>query len=456
MGPYAHARFLMLVIGFALAAFGPLDATAAPKPTAPRLARNRFFTFVGILRVNQIEARRDRNVGSDETAANSVENVRALRDAFGKAFPGGRMTWALSWLALNDTRSAYSAARAQIVEYHQQLGDEVTFFPAGYFGPMYNTREELNRDLHDGLRLVSQMVGNGYRPSCVVAGYLPADSLRYLAEVEHIHVCQANIWSQHAIDNGDGDGSPSYPYFPSREHFLKPAQSRGDLIDCVNLDGWTCDFLAARRNGFEGGFNSRMGLGPIETVGTYGKEKGLQEQLATVATHFDDGFHRNGFAWVTAIWEVALVPIGVHHSLPDFGETVRKRWPSTLAVTEGEFGLAWRKAHRDNSKLRYEFVQRGSGIGGSDANMEIHWYMNRHFRLAILHDWTKPAATPTVIDFTRYDVPAQEPQTPARDWSLMNRINQKGTRPQDRPTTLANLSAEDRELIRKWCPELFR
>ncbi len=42
---------------------------------------------------------------------------------------------------------------------------------------------------------------------------------------------------------GDGDGSICYPYYPSREHFCKPAQADSDFIDCVNLDGWTCDFL---------------------------------------------------------------------------------------------------------------------------------------------------------------------------------------------------------------------
>ena len=38
-----------------------------------------------------------------------------------------------------------------------------------------------------------------------------------------------------------------------------------------------------------------------------------------------------------------------------------------------------------------------------------------------------------VIDFTRYDLPAHEPQTLQREWSLMNVLNQKGTRPQDKP-----------------------
>jgi Domain of Unknown Function with PDB structure (DUF3864) len=33
-----------------------------------------------------------------------------------------------------------------------------------------------------------------------------------------------------------------------------------------------------------------------------------------------------------------------------------------------------------------------------------------------------------VIDFTRYDLPAREPDEPQREWRLMNGINQKRTR----------------------------
>ena len=112
--------------------------------------------------------------------------------------------------------------------------------PGAYFANMYNTREQVNRDLHDGLRRVSEIVGDGYRPKNVVAGFLSADNLRYLAE-ELIHVCQGNIWSQYAVDNGDG--AICYPFYPSREHFCKPSRGTEDFIDIVNLDGWTVDFL---------------------------------------------------------------------------------------------------------------------------------------------------------------------------------------------------------------------
>jgi len=427
--------------------------------SVPPLQGNRFFTFNTVVRVNQIEVSRDRNAGQDEEAIHTLTSVRKLRDCFERGFPGGRMTWAFSWLALQDQRSNYQEIRRQVVDYHHRHGDELTFIPGGYFAPMYNRREQVNRDLRDALKLVSDMVGKGYRPRSVVAGFLAAENLRYLAENEGLHVAQGNIWSQYAIDNGDGDGSISYPYYPSRQHFCKPAQGPAGFIDCVNLDGWTMDFLAARRRGFEDGFNSRMGVGPIETVFAHGPEKGLRQMVETTAVHFDSGFDFNGFAWVTNCWEVGLLPRAID-SLTAWLQEIRRRWPATVCVTQGEFGLAWRRRFRTNDQVDYRFVQRGTGIGGSDADKEIRWFMNRDYRLALLRDW-KNSGPEYAIDFTRYDLPAQEPPDPspgkpARNWSLMNRLNQKGTRPQDKPVLLADLPAEDREFISRRHPELFK
>ena len=62
-------------------------------------------------------------------------------------------------------------------------------------------------------------------------------------------------------------------------------------------------------------------------------------------------------------------------------------------------------------------------------------------------------------DFTRNDLPAGEPPDPApgghsRNWSLINRINQKGLRPQDKPVPLSALRAEEKALIQRHYPEL--
>lgn len=448
-------------------------SAAETAPKTPQLKGGRFLTFNTIVRVKQIEVTRDESHGPDESSIHSPAEAKQFREAIEKAWPGARITWAFSWLALHDERENYRGLRDLVTSYHRTYGDEITFIPGAYFANMYNSREQVNRDLHDGLARVSEIVGDGYRPKSVVAGFLAADNLRYLAEKENIHVCQGNIWSQYAVDNGDGEGSICYPYYPSREHFCKPARGKEDFIDCVNLDGWTVDFLCARIAGSKKvdgeRWRSRQGVGPIETLLDMGTERGLQAMMATTATHFDDGFQRNGFAWVTCGWELGLVEArkiygyggrngmeGLHLWLTG----IRERWPDAKLITQGEFGELWRARFKNNDELDYRFVQRGCGIRASEADKEIRWFMNKDFRLALLRDW-KNNGPEKVIDFTRYDLKAAEPAETKpgghlRNWSLLNGINQKGTRPQDQPVALEELGEDDQALIRKRCAGLFK
>jgi hypothetical protein len=452
-GGWTRRQFLEVAAGatasFALAGVAE-SAFAHPANTSP--LRGRYLTHVSVLRVNQIEVTPTRSIGDDEAADNRPDHIRSRREAFERGCPGGRMTWAISWLALNDDRQQYKDARKLLASYHDKYGDEITFIPGGYFAPMYDTREHNQQTIHKALHLITGMVGNGYRPQSIVAGFLDASSQQYLAAEEGIHVCQAQIWSQHGIDHGDGDGGICYPYYPSREHYLKPAQGPQDFIDCVCLDGWTCDFLTARREGFEGKFNSRLGVGPIESVGNLGTVAGRREMMDTTAIHFDRGHALNGFGFVTAIWETS---IGHDADLTYWLQAIRERWPDTQVLTEGEFGLKWREHTPNNASLNYRFDEKGTGAPGSEKELEIQWFMNQEFRLALLRNWETNSPY-MVIDFTRYDLPAQEPKTLQREWSLMNVLNQKGTRPQDKPIQLGQLSADDQRRIFAKYPELKR
>jgi hypothetical protein len=440
---------------------------AAQKKSVPPLMGNRFFTLCSFIRVNQIEVSRDVSLGTDESRAHTPEAARLFRETIEKNMPGARITWAFSWLALKDQRENYVELKKLIVFYHQKYGDEITFLPGGFFANMYNSREQVNKDLHEGLQMVSAMVGGGYRPLSIIAGFLSADNLKYLAEKEGIHVCQGNIWSQYAVDNGDGEGSISYPYYPSTEHFCKPAQNKNDKIDCVNLDGWTVDFLNARYSApkFIDGIRcgSRQGVGPIETILRQGTAPGTQEMLATTAAHFDEGYSLNHFAWVTCIWELSLLSANKKNDgmegLTIWLKEMRNRWPDTKSITHGELGMAWRANFKDNADINYRFVQHGSGICASDSTMEIKWFMNKDFRLAFLKKRNEKGPG-KIIDFTRYDLKAKEPAdpkigSPIRNWSLLNRLNQKGIRTQDNPISMDELSAEEKTLIKRRYPELI-
>jgi hypothetical protein len=91
--------------------------------------------------------------------------------------------------------------------------------------------------------------------------------------------------------------------------------------------------------------------------------------------------------------------------------------------------------------------------------MEIRWFMNKDFRMALLRNW-QTNTSEKLIDFTRYDLKAQEPNDPkpgqnTRNWSLMNRLNQKGIRPQDKSIDIGQLNADEQAIIRRRYPELF-
>lgn len=272
----------------------------------------RTLSFATVVRKYQVEITRTAHLGTDETAKHTVQACESLRSAVSAGWPNASISWAFSWQALISMEPNYVAIRRLVAGYVGSLGDEMTFVPSGYFAPMYNLPNQTNADIHDALQLISATVGGGYRPRAIIGGYLSSRTLQHLARVEDIHVAQANIFSQFAIDYGDGDGGSPYPFYPSTEHYLKPAQTAADLIDLVNLDGWTVDLLACRRVGFAGGFNSRLGVGPIETVGHYGPIVGRAEIMAATAAHFTTGFALNGFGYVTSVWESETSRIRTH------------------------------------------------------------------------------------------------------------------------------------------------
>ncbi len=432
------------------------------------LTGKRFVTLCLMIRTTPWEVSRDVKLHPrDEVEFHTLDYVRSLREAFAKNNPVGRLTWGFTLNALEDKRKNFREIREYAVYCKENFGDEISYFP-GYFPAMYLPRERVNKEMTEAIQIISDFVGNGYRPDSIIGGFLAADTLKYLSEKENIHAAHATIWSQHAIDGGGADGSPSYPFYPSTEHFCKPAQGKNDFIDCVNLDGWTMDFICARRSGHLGhgidGFNSRRGVGPIETYKGWGLDLGHRQVMHTQSIHFDKGFELNGFGWITNIWEAQLLhEFGkdfINKAMEMWVSDTKKRWEDTQFVSFGEFGKLYREQYANNDKMNYRFVERGSGLGDSYNNLEIKWFMNKEFRLALLRDWH--LNTPEkVIDFTRYDLPVKEPvgatpENPIKDWSLMNRINQKGLRLQDKPVPLFDLEDEDQSIIAKHYPELFK
>ena len=183
----------LLALPASVQAETPIQPEVSVEPL--HLMGGRFVTLCIMIRTSPWEVSRDVKLHPrDEGNWHSLEQVKALREAFAKNNPDGRLTWGFTLNALEDERENYRQIREYVVECQKKYGDEVSYFP-GYFPAMYLPRERVNREMSEAIQEISEMVGNGYRPKCIMGGFLSADNLKYLAEKEDIHVAHAVIWS---------------------------------------------------------------------------------------------------------------------------------------------------------------------------------------------------------------------------------------------------------------------
>lgn len=453
---------------------------SAPLKASSEPLKGRYINLMTAVRLHSYENTRSRLHGGfgsgTEHDRHTPEIALRMRKSIEDSFPGARITWAWSWGALTCADANYVELRKLMVQFHQQYGDEITIWPGVFFANKFNTLEQCKKDLHESLELVSRMVGNGYRPKSVVAGHMSVESMKFLVENEGIHVVQGQIWSQFDVDGQDGDGGIIYPYYPSREHFLKPAQGpRGgeDFLDIVNVDGWTVDFFAARKRGMGKDYNSRVGIGPIETKAYYGYEHGLRQMLHTSEVHFNDqAVADNGYGLLTVVWELQLFSYLDPNYLPSWLKALKSKYPDIQMLNLGEFGQRFREHNPDNRNLNLKFVARGNNMPSQEEgkksypnyrfhppifqpDMEIRWYFNKDFRFATIQNW-KENGPVLVMDYTRYNQPYKEPSGNVieRHWDILDVINQKQSRPQDKPALFTELPSEEQAKILKWYPEL--
>lgn len=399
-------------------------------------AIGRRITVNTVVRRHQIEATRTRSLWEDESELHSAALVERFSDAVRAAIPDARLTWAMSWGALTDESPRYRDVRAAVRRVAEAHDDDIAFVPGGFFANLYGSREDVSRDIADASDIIAQEFGRA--PRSLVAGFLSARNIADARE-RGMRTVQGNIWSQFDIDLQDGDGSIAYPYYPSPSHFLVPGRD-DDRVDAVQLDGWTVDLVAARTAGMSSDYNSRLGLGPIETLHRLPRADALRELNATSEAHLNDrNVERNGLGWLTVNYEISEVARGLETD-PTMLDAwagwlggLRERWPDLRMPTIADFGEEWRTRHPDNDGLAYLLQQQGSGVQASRLGETVTWFMTAGFRLGVVSD----GEGVRVFDFTAYDGTAVEPSDLGdRRWSLLGEINQKRTRPQDEPVPL--------------------
>jgi hypothetical protein len=128
---WTRRKFLSRAAGSAVSlASAPPGRSVLAYGAGKSALQGRFVTHVSVVRVNQIEVTPDRSIGEDEAPDDSPDHIRSRRETFARGCPDGRMTWAIGWLTLNDTRQEYKDARRLLASYHERFGDESPSFPA--------------------------------------------------------------------------------------------------------------------------------------------------------------------------------------------------------------------------------------------------------------------------------------------------------------------------------------
>ena len=158
--------------------------------------------------------------------------------------------------------------------------------------------------------------------------------------------------------------------------------------------------------------------------------------------------------------------------LPNWLKEVKAKYSDTQIIPLGEFGEKWREHNPDNSRINLKFVERGNDMPSLEegrkihpnykftpeifrTDLEIRWYFNKDFRFATIQNW-KENGFKLVMDYTRYNQSYKEPSGNVieRHWDILDIINQKKSRPQDKPKPFSELPKEEQAKILKWYPEL--
>ena len=189
--------------------------------------------------------------------------------------------------------------------------------------------------------------------------------------------------------------------------------------------------------------------------------------------HFNStAVDHNGYGFLPTIYELSLFAWMNPNYLPNWIKAVKAKYPDTQVLSLGEFGERWRMHNPDNSRINLKFVERGNDMPSEEEGKniysayhfhseifrpewEIRWYFNKDFRFSTIQNW-KESGPKLVMDYTRYNQPYKEPNGNVieRHWDILDIINQKQSRPQDKPKPFSELPAEEQAKILKWYPEL--
>ena len=346
----------------------------------------------------------------------TVPNITAMRNSFGAAFPGGKLTWAPDFYVSNPPVSAdptrYAAVMAYIASCVSTYGDKVALFQGI---PSVNFSDAITKSQID-TALPALITNSGDADACIANWMMSHGVLNYARSNYGIQTVMGQCWAQYGVDGYTGEGSPNCPYFPSITHTLAPAQAAANQIDCVLVDSCSTDLWFAPR-GYANGRQSSVhpmssynGLTGVKRVSSAYLAFPNPIQYINLLMEVD-WLNQPGSTAGLAIWNSWLTWLA-------------STYPSLQAVTLQAFGNVWRAAYPNN---QFAYVQSMSNP--ADSSQSVRWNHTMSHRVGLLNTSSGTA----LLDYTAYKDGTVEPTAPAAVWSVPQAVAQVTATPNDNP-----------------------
>lgn len=344
----------------------------------------------------------------------TVTNAQELVDAFRAAYPTGRLMWSLNDVVLSSSDAQYVALRSYVASQVTAHGDGAALW-VGYLASNAMNPTQARSWAATYLPLVA--TATGYTgPVTAISWHMPAPFIQWLRDTYDVRTVIGQVWSTGNVDNYWGDGSPNFPYYPSKNCTLMPAQDEANRIDVVNVDCISQGFWEAQLDSVSG----RITVHPVDAVTLLRIKQITDEYLA----------FPGDFQYVTNVVELDWLndTTSVDLRVYSGGQLVAKQrfkdwlaWlpgahPDLVPVRLDEFGAAYRALYSTNS---WAVVQ--SGANPADPTQTIHWSFTARRRVAVRKD----GSTVRALDWTPYSDAYVEPVPPVNDWTLPQRVSEK-------------------------------
>lgn len=371
----------------------------------------------------------------NSTSYVTPETCAHLADAFHAAFPDGHLTWAIENQAV--TAAGMASVRAYIVDQCAAHGDRIAL--CGAFSSVRQATSAATAELASLLGTLKASTGE--TEPAMFAWAAPAAVLP-TAIAAGVRVVAGQTWGQENVDGYSGEGSPNRPYYPSKNHFLVPAQSPENALDVVMMDT-----LAS------GYWESLHGRSTVHTVDAHTltrMQSITRDYLERTVTdpEFTAVWSGCEVKWIndTSLSNPVIYQSGNYYArdrLVAWWQWLASEYDDLQAVSLQEFGAAWRDLHpyADGNRWRASVTSENP----SDATQAVTWEFSPRQRVGIV----TTAAGAQLVDLTNYSDATTEPTPmttidsdldPGQSWSVPQVVAQKRSPVSTLPAGIARRS----------------